>query len=202
MSEITILLHEAKAGRPGADEQLWEAVYEELRRMAGEMMSRESREVTLTGTALLHEAWLRLAGHDDSPQTWESRGHFFTAAAEAMRRILVDQARHRLRQKRGGGAPHEPLENATQIAAPEPDDKLLLVHEVLDALAREDPQKAHIVKLRFFVGFTHDETAAFLGLSEVTVRRQWKLAKAWLYQALKSADGTALPAPEKNDAAA
>lgn len=196
MSEITILLYEAKAGRPGADEQLWEAVYEELRRMAGEMMSRESREVTLTGTALLHEAWLRLAGHDDSPQTWESRGHFFTAAAESMRRILVEQARHRLRQKRGGGAPHEPLEHATQIAAPEPDDKLLLVHEVLDALAREDPLKANIVKLRFFVGFTHDETAAFLGLSEVTVRRQWKLAKAWLYQALKSADGTPVPPGE------
>ena len=145
MSEITILLHEAKAGRPGAEEQLWKMVYEELRQMAGEMMSRESREVTLTGTALLHEAWLRLAGTDGSGQVWDGRGHFFTAAAEAMRRILVDQARARLRQKRGGGQMPLELEHATQIAAPEPDDKLLLVHEVLDALARADPQKALIV---------------------------------------------------------
>jgi RNA polymerase sigma factor (TIGR02999 family) len=105
-----------------------------------------------------------------------------------MRRILVDQARARRRLKRGGGALHEPLENATRVAAPD-DDKLLLVHEVLDELAALDPQKALIVKLRFLVGFTSEETAALIGLSEVTVRRQWKLAKAWLYQALKGPMG-------------
>ena len=116
-----------------------------------------------------------------------------------MRRILVDQARTRLRQKRGGGKVPLDLEHATQIAAPEDDRKLLMVHEVLDALAREDPQKAHIVKLRFFVGYTHDEIAAFLGISEKTVRRQWKLAKAWLYQTLKGVDMAAVSL-EKKDA--
>ena len=191
MSEVTILLDEARAGRPGAEERLWETVYEELRRMAGDMMSRENREVTLTGTALLHEAWIRLAGSGNG-QEWDSRGHFFTAAAEAMRRILVEQARARLRQKRGGGRVPVGLEQATQIASPEEDDKLLMVHEVLDDLARDDPQKSHIVKLRFFVGFTHDEIAALLGISEKTVRRQWKLAKAWLFQALKGENSSAL----------
>ena len=198
MSEVTVLLEAAKAGRPGAEERLWEAVYEELRRMAGEMMSRENREVTLTGTALLHEAWLRLSGENGAVQGWDGRGHFFTAAAEAMRRILVDQARARLRQKRGGGQVPVGLEYATQIAAPESDGKLLMVHEVLDDLAYEDPQKAHIVKLRFFVGFTHDEIATLLGLSETTVRRQWKLAKAWLFQALKGVDSSSPNAEEKN----
>ncbi len=197
MSEVTVLLDEARAGRPGAEERLWETVYEELRRMAGDMMSRENREVTLTGTALLHEAWLRLAGSGNG-QEWDSRGHFFTAAAEAMRRILVEQARARLRQKRGGGQVPVGLEHATQIASPEEDDKLLMVHEVLDDLAHDDPQKAHIVKLRFFVGFTHDEIAALLGISEKTVRRQWKLAKAWLYQAFKGVDGPVVSAENKD----
>ena len=193
MSEVTVLLEAARAGRPGAEERLWEVVYEELRRMAGEMMSREQREVTLTGTALLHEAWLRLGGVHGNSQEWDGRGHFFTAAAEAMRRILVEQARARLRQKRGGGQVPVELEHATHIPAPEADGKLLMVHEVLDELAREDPQKAHIVKLRFFVGLTHDEIAGALGLSEKTVRREWKLAKAWLFLALKGVDGSALP---------
>ena len=143
-------------------------------------MARENREVTLSGTVLLHEAWLRLAGADGAARLWDSRSHFFTAAAEAMRRILVDQARTRLRQKRGGGQAPVPIESATQLAAPEADDKLLMVHAVLDELAREDPRQAHIVKLRFFAGFTQDEIAAALGISEITVRRQWKLAKVWI----------------------
>ena len=189
ISELTLLLQDAKAGRPDAENRLWQAVYDELRRMAGEMMSRESREVTLTGTALLHEAWLRLSGGSNPGPGWDSRGHFFTAAGEAMRRILVEQARARLRQKRGGGQVPLNLEQATQMAAPEPDGKLLMVHDVLDELALEDPQKADIVKLRFFVGFTHDEIAGLLGISEKTVRRQWKLAKAWLYQSLKDKNG-------------
>lgn len=197
MNKVTVLLEAAKSGKSGAEEQLWEAVYEELRRMAGEMMSRETREVTLTGTALLHEAWLRLGGGNGNGQAWDSRGHFFTAAAEAMRRILVDQARARLRQKRGGGKEHVPLDEATCVATPQQDEKLLMVHEVLDELAGKDPQQAHIVKLHFFVGWTNDEIAAQLGISEKTVRRQWKLAKAWLFQALKDTCPSAPPAWEK-----
>lgn len=198
MSEVTLLLKAAKAGNPSANERLWEVVYNELRRMAGEMMTREQREVTLSGTALLHEAWLRLTGPEGATLEWDSRGHFFSAAAEAMRRILVDQARARLRQKRGGGDLPVELEQARHVAAPADDEKLLMVHEVLDELAREDLQKAHIVKLRFFVGYTHEETATLLGISEKTVRREWKLAKAWLFQALKGADGPTLLTDENN----
>lgn len=197
MSEVTLLLKAATDGNPAANERLWHVVYDELRRMAGEMMTREHREVTLSGTSLLHEAWLRLTGPEGANLHWDSRSHFFSSAAEAMRRILVDQARARLRQKRGGGESPVELEHAAHVAAPADDEKLLMVHEVLDELAREDPQKAHIVKLRFFVGYTHEETAALLGISEKTVRRQWKLAKAWLFQALKGTDGPA-PLTDKN----
>ena len=187
MSEVTLLLDAAKAGEPGADERLWEVVYDELRRKAGELMTRENREVTLSGTALLHEAWLRLTGPDGAPLEWDSRSHFFSAASEAMRRILVDRARARLRQKRGGGSVPADLEFAAQIAAPD-DAKLLMVHEILDELMAQHPQRAQIVKLRFFVGFTHDETAALLGISEKTVRREWKLAKTWLFRSVKGLD--------------
>ena len=189
MNDVTVLLEAANAGSPGAEERLWDVVYEELRRMAGEMMARENREVTLSGTVLLHEAWLRLAGPDGAAPVWDSRSHFFAAAAEAMRRILVDQARARLRHKRGGGQVPTDLERAAQLAAPEADEKLLMVHDVIDELAREDPRKAHIVKLRFFVGFSHDEIATALGISAITVRRQWKLAKVWMLQAIKGVDG-------------
>lgn len=189
MTEVTLLLSAAKAGHAGAEQELWETVYQELRRMAGELMSRESREVTLSGTALLHEAWLRLTGGNGSAREWDNRGHFFAAAAEAMRRILVDQARARLRQKRGGGHEHVSIDEVTRLAAPE-DEKLLQVHEVLDELARVDAQKANIVKLRYFVGFNNHEIAALLGVSAITVRRQWKLARIWLYQALKDSAGS------------
>ena len=199
MNDVTVLLEAANAGSPGAEERLWEIVYVELRRMAGEMMARENREVTLSGTVLLHEAWLRLAGPDGTTPVWDSRRHFFAAAAEAMRRILVDQARARLRHKRGGGHAPVAMEMAAQLAAPEPDDKLLMVHDVLDELALQDPRRAHIVKLRFFAGFTHDEIAAALGISEITVRRQWKLAKVWMIQALTAVDGSTL-LTDQNDA--
>ena len=198
MSDVTVLLEAANAGSPGAEDRLWEVVYEELRRMAGEMMAREYREVTLSGTVLLHEAWLRLAGPGATGAVWDSRSHFFAAAAEAMRRILVDQARARLRLKRGGGQVPTDLEHAAQLAAPEADEKLLMVHEVLDELAREDPRKAHIVKLRFFAGFNYDEIATALGISGVTVRRQWKLARIWIIQALKGADSAATLTDEGN----
>jgi RNA polymerase sigma factor (TIGR02999 family) len=122
---------------------LWQTVYDELRRIAGEKMSRENRQVTLQATVLVHEAWIRLAGSDASPQTWNGRTHFFSAAAEAMRRILVDQARRRLSQKRGGREEHVGMENAATVAARD-DEKLLQVHEVLDALAQENAQQAQI----------------------------------------------------------
>jgi RNA polymerase sigma factor (TIGR02999 family) len=198
MTEITVLLAEAKARCPGAEDKLWESVYEELRRIAGSLVARESREITLTGTALVHEAWLRVAGAAGSA-AWDGRNHFFAAAAEAMRRILVDQARARLCQKRGGGAEHVSIEQVTHIAAP-PEERLLQVHEVLDELARIDPIKATIVKLRYFVGYNYDEIASNLGLSAVTVRRHWRLARLWLYQRLRDSSrvmDAGGPAPEE-----
>ena len=185
MSDVTLLLTAAKHGEPGAEQRLWRTVYEELRRIAGEKMSHERREVTLQATILVHEAWLRMAGPDAAPQTWNGRAHFFSAAAEAMRRILVDQARRRLSRKRGGRAEHVGEEHAATVAAPD-DEKLLQVHEVLDALALEDEQKAQIVKLRFFAGFTNDEIAQMLEVNEKTVRRQWTLAKDWLFKAIQA----------------
>ncbi len=178
------MLEAAKAGEPGAEERLWETVYHEVRRMAAEKMAGESREITLSATALVHEAWLRLSGPTGTDPSWDGRAHFFAAAAEAMRRILVEQARRRLSQKRGGGHEHVPLENIPAIAAPE-DAKILHVHDVLDSLAAENPHQAQIVKLRFFVGLSQKETAGVLGISEKTVQRQWILARTWLYEAIK-----------------
>lgn len=184
MGDVTLMLEAAKAGEPGAEVRLWESVYDEVRRMASEKMAAESREITLSATALVHEAWLRLSGPAGTDPAWDGRAHFFAAAAEAMRRILVDQARRRLSQKRGGGHEHVPLESVPAFAAPE-DAKVLRVHEVLDSLAVESPQQAHIVKLRFFVGLSQKETGEFLGISEKTVQRQWILARTWLYETIK-----------------
>ena len=186
MGDVTRLLESANAGDPGAGERLWSAVYEELRRMASEKMAGESREITLSATALVHEAWLRLSGPSAGEQEWDGRAHFFAAAAEAMRRILVDQARRRLSQKRGGGKEHVVLESVPAFAAPE-DAKLLQVHDVLDDLAQENPQHAEIVKLRFIVGLSQKEIGELLGISEKTVQRQWILARAWIYSAIKGA---------------
>ncbi len=185
MGDVTIMLEAARAGEAGADDRLWQAVYQELRSMAAEKMSGEAREITLCATALVHEAWLRLAGPEGDGQSWDGRSHFFSAAAEAMRRILVDQARRRTSQKRGGGCEHEPLENHPCIAASE-DAKLLEVHELLDALAAESHQQADIAKLRFFVGLSAKEISGVLGISEKTVQRHWILARTWLYEAIKS----------------
>ena len=180
MTEVTILLAAAKAGRPGAEGELWEAVYQELRRMAGELMSRESREVTLSGTALLHEAWLRLAGSDESPPAWESRGHFFTAAAEAMRRILVDHARARLTEKRGCGDAAVSLDEAVDVSD-ERTGQLLALNDALERLAEIAPERSRVVELKYFGGMTLEETAEVLGVSRAKVIREWRMAKAWLY---------------------
>jgi len=184
MGDVTLMLERAKAGETGADERLWQTVYDELRRMASEKMAGESREITLSATALVHEAWLRLAVPCGADPAWDGRAHFFAAAAEAMRRILVDQARRRLSQKRGGGHEHVPLQNVPAFAAPE-DAKVLQVHDVLDALTEENPQQAQIVKLRFMVGLSQKEIGGLLGISEKTVQRQWILASTWLYLAIK-----------------
>jgi RNA polymerase sigma factor (TIGR02999 family) len=177
-------MQKAAQGDPCSEDQLLPLVYDELRRLAAGKMSHEAPGQTLQPTALVHEAWLRL-GADAQPQ-WQNRNHFLAAAAEAMRRILVENARRKLRLKRGGGRERVELEQSA-IAAPAEDEKLLQVHEALDALAAEDPQKARIVKLRFFAGLSHEEIAALLGLNEKTVRRHWEVAKVRLFQSIKAA---------------
>ena len=182
MTALTHLLSQARSGDAAAASQLWQAVYAELKQMAAGKMVGEKRQVTLQATVLVHEVWLRLG----NAAAFENRAHFFTAASEAMRRILVEQARRRLSQKRGGGEEALPIEEA-QIAAEGTDEKLLQVHEVLDELALHAPRQAEIVRLHFFVGLTNEEIATLLGIGESTVRREWTLAKAWLFQAIKNA---------------
>jgi RNA polymerase sigma factor (TIGR02999 family) len=172
-------------GDPCAADQLLPLVYDELRRLANAKMSRESAGQTLQPTALVHEAWLRLGA--DAQPNWQNRSHFLAAAAEAMRRILVENARRKLRLKRGGRQERVELEESA-IEAPVEDEKILQVHEALDALAAEDPEKAQIVKLRFFVGLGNDEIASLLGVNEKTVRRHWEVAKVRLFQSIKSAE--------------
>lgn len=181
MDEVTRVLNAMAAGDESGSEQLLSSIYEELRRMAAGKMAGERSGHTLQATALVNEAYLRLAGGEGS---WENRRHFFGAASEAMRRILVENARRRATEKRGGG-PHLTILNEEVHGQASGDDKLLQVHEVLDALEAEDPLKARIVKLRFFAGLGHDEIATLLELNEKTIRRHWELAKVWLYRAIR-----------------
>jgi len=183
MSEITQILAAAQQGDPQPAEELLPLLYDELRRLAVAKMAHEAPGHTLQPTALVHEAWLRLGCGAESK--WQNRAHFLAAAAEAMRRILVENARRKLRLKRGGKPERVELEESA-IAAPAEDEKVLQVNEALDRLAQEDPQKAEIVKLRFFVGLSHDEIAALLGVNEKTVRRHWEVAKVHLFQSIKS----------------
>ena len=162
-----------------AAQELFALVYQELRKLAAHKMAQEAANQTLQPTALVHEAWLRLGA--DAQPPWQNRAHFFAAAAEAMRRILVDSARRNSQLKRGGDQERVEL-HETRIAAPDEDDKLLLVHEALDDLAREDPMKAEVVKLRYFVGLKHQEIADALGLSEPTIRRHWAVARVRLFE--------------------
>ena len=183
MSDITRILQSIEGGGSKAQEELLPLVYQELRRMAAAKMAHEAPGQTLQPTALVHEAWLRLGGNEQP--AWQNRSHFFGAAAEAMRRILVENARRKLRLKRGGGQEHVELEESA-IAGPAEDEKIVRVHEALDALAQEDPEKAEIVKLRFFVGLGHEEIAALLGVNEKTVRRHWEVAKLRLFQSIQA----------------
>ena len=185
MSDVTRILESIEHGDPKAADELLPLVYGELRRLAAAKMAREPPGQTLQPTALVHEAWLRLGA--DAQPNWQNRSHFLAAAAEAMRRILVESARRKLRLKRGGRQERVELEESA-IAAPAEDEKILQVHEALNTLATEDPQKAEIVKLRFFVGLGHDEIAALLGVNEKTVRRHWEVAKVRLFETIKSAE--------------
>lgn len=165
---------------PGSD-ALLQQLYKDLRGLAAARMAREHSNQTLQPTALVHEAWLRMGG-----QEFKNQAHFFGSAAEAMRRILVERARHYGRQKRGGGWERSDYEES-RIASPVEEDKLLEVHEALNLLEQEDSRKAAIVKLRFFAGLTHAEIGALLDMSEKTVRRHWHVAKIRLFQILKDA---------------
>jgi RNA polymerase sigma factor (TIGR02999 family) len=180
MSDATRLLGDVAKGDEVAAGQLLPLIYDELRRIAAHKMAREQPGHTLQPTALVHEAWLRLIGKEGEAH-FANRAHFFAAAAEAMRRILVERARRKLAAKRGGGQVHEDVDELA-IAAPERDDELLAVHEALDRLAEADPAKAQLVKLRYFVGMTIEEAAQVLDISEPTAKRWWAYARAWLYR--------------------
>ena len=184
LGEITLLLNQVSADDAQAASQILPLVYEELRKLAAAKMARESAGQTLQPTALVHEVWLRL-GADHQP-AWQNRAHFFSAAAEAMRRILIENARRR-RALRHGGAVEKVSADATplEIAAPEADDELLLLHDALDALARHDPRKAELVKQRYFAGLELAEIAEIMQISERTVKRDWAYARAWLFNEIK-----------------
>jgi RNA polymerase sigma factor (TIGR02999 family) len=181
MSDVTEILTAIDQGQARADELL-PLVYEELRKLAAARMAQESPGQTLQPTALVHEAWLRLVG-GANPQ-FDGRAHFFAAAAEAMRRILIDNARRKRASRHGGGQARVDIHNV-EIAAASRDDELLAVHEALDRLAAEDAGLAELVKLRFFVGLTNKEAAEILGVSEPTVERRWSFARAWLFREMK-----------------
>ena len=176
MDEVTCILDRAQQGDPKAAEELLPLVYDELRRLAAHKMANETPGQTLQATALVHEAWIRLAGQRN--QHYQNRHCFFGAAAEIMRRILVDRARRRQAARHGGGLERVELD---AIEIPAANDELIQsVHEALDGLEKLDPEKAEIVKLRFFVGLSFEEIAALLGVNERTVRRHWTFARAWM----------------------
>jgi RNA polymerase sigma factor (TIGR02999 family) len=177
LSDVTLLLNSVEQGEPTAAERLLVLVYEELRRLAASKMSHESSDQTLQPTALVHEAWLRLVGNNRT--SFQNRAHFFSAAAEAMRRILIDRARRKLSVRHGGE--YERISaDQLDLAAPDADQELLVVDEVLDKFTQQHPVKAEVVKLRFFAGMTHDEIAQVLGMSEATARNYWTFARAWI----------------------
>jgi RNA polymerase sigma factor (TIGR02999 family) len=185
MSALTLILNRAQQGDPSAASELLPLVYEELRKLAAARMANEAPGHTLQPTALVHEAWVRLAGNDANVQ-FANRAHFFAAAAEAMRRILVDRARRKSAGKRGGGWERLNLDKV-EIAADADNDTLLLVNESLEKLAKEEPKAAEIVKLRFFAGLTLEEAGQVLGFTGRTAKRHWAFARAWLYDAMKTA---------------
>lgn len=179
---MTRILEAAQNGDLKAPEELLPLVYEELRKVAASKMANEAAGHTLQPTALVHEAWLRLVGADH--QSWENRAHFFAAAAEAMRRILIDRARQKQAVKRGGDWQRVELETI-DVPAQADEDMLLWVNDSLEALAREDARAAELVKLRFFAGLSVEDAALALGVTDRTARRYWRFARAWLFEELR-----------------
>lgn len=182
MSEVTLILQAIERGERHSSEELIPLVYNELRRLAAVRLAAEPAGQTLQPTALVHEAWVRLVG--GQAQTWENRAHFFAAAAEAMRRIMIERARRKSRIKHGGGQERVDIEKM-DVAGALQDEKILLVDEALEQLKKEDPETAQIVTLKFFGGLNNDEIAKITGKSDRTVRRQWDYAKVWLFKCMK-----------------
>jgi RNA polymerase sigma factor (TIGR02999 family) len=183
--DITVILNRAGKGDPTAAEQLLPLIYDELRKLASAKMARESREYTLQATALVHEAWLRLGG--ENQEDWQNRAHFFAAAAEAMRRILIEGARRRRAECHGGGQERVDLDDPSLvIAAPNgADNEMVAVHEALDRLQRSNARAAEVVKLKYFVGLTLEQAADVLGIAVPTAKRDWAYARAWLYKEIE-----------------
>jgi RNA polymerase sigma factor (TIGR02999 family) len=180
MTDVTQILSAIEHGDSEAADRLLPLVYDELRKLAAQKLANEKPGQTLQPTALVHEAYLRLVGdqaESDQPRTYKDRGHFFAVAATAMRRIIIDTARRKKSQKRGGAFQRQPLE---AIAAPEADEEMLALDEALDKLAVQDHEKARLVELRYFAGLTGEQAAAVLGISPTTADRHWAYAKAWL----------------------
>ncbi len=185
MSDVTRILSAIEQGDPKAAEQLLPLVYDELRKLAAQRLAQERPGQTLQATALVHEAYLRLVG-TPAESRWDSCGHFFAAAAEAMRRILIDRARRKTRPKHGGDRQRVDLDEAVAVA--EPPHDLLALDQALAKLTQEEPRKAELVKLRFFAGLTIPEAAKVLGISTATAERHWNYARVWLYAELHDAD--------------
>jgi RNA polymerase sigma factor (TIGR02999 family) len=183
MSEVTLILKAIERGEKHSSEELIPLVYNELRRVAAVQLAAEPAGQTLQPTALVHEAWVRLIGGQE--QTWENRAHFFGAAAEAMRRIMIERARRKSAIKHGGGQERVNIEKF-DIADTLPDEKVLLVDEALERLKAEEPEMAQIVVLKFFGGLTNEEIVAITGKSDRTIRRQWDYAKAWLFKCIQN----------------
>ena len=183
MSEVTRILEAAQRGDAKAADELLPLVYAELRRLAAHKMANEAPGQTLQPTALVHEAWLRLTGGEE--RKWDSRGHFFAAAAEAMRRILIDNARRKRALRHGGGQRRQDIQEV-EIAVEMKEDELLAMNEALEKFAALDKPKAELVKLRYFAGLTIEQAAETLGISAPTAKRHWTYARAWLYREIQS----------------
>ncbi len=183
MGDATLLLAAVETGDPAAAEKLLDLLYEELRRLATSKMAGEAPGQTLQPTALVHEAWLRLVGADNPK--FANRAHFFSAAAEAMRRILIDRARRKLAVRHGGGFERVELDGL-ELAAPAADEQILAVHDELDHLARHHPVQAEVVKLRYFVGMTNEQIADVLGVSVATVKNYWTFARIWIFNEIRN----------------
>jgi RNA polymerase sigma factor (TIGR02999 family) len=187
MSNVTHILSAIQQGDSGAAEQLLPLVYDELRKLAAQKLAQEKPGQTLEATALVHEAYLRLVPSGSAAPEWDGRSHFFAAAAEAMRRILVENARRKGRRKHGGGLPRLNVELANMVS-PMPDENLLALDDALTRLASIDPVRARLVELRFYGGLSNEEAARILGISGATAKRYWRHARAWLHREIGQGD--------------